>query len=317
METITPDQIQKPWRSKRYPALDVFLESYLLSRLAHPELHRFEAVFSHSLYFPSSRRIRRAHFFHATFQGLAKGCRECLDWKEYFVLAGVGGFFERISGSGCQNYAVSRQVQEECSLFHGFRNTGILYNALDTRHFRPHPDRAGNTSGFRGLVVGRLDKGKGSGLVRSLGSLLPESFKLTLAGRATIPVAWSGDRLALLGVVPYSHLPELYAGADYVLCPSRYEGFGMTAIEAWACAKPIISTNTGIVAELVETESSLRQLVVDDPDDTAAFAEKIQLLRENPGIGKRQAEWGLELVRQRFSISNMKSAYAEILETLL
>jgi len=41
-------------------------------------------------------------------------------------------------------------------------------------------------------------------------------------------------------------MPEIYNLADFVFKPSRYEGFGYTVVEAFACKVPVISLYTGI-----------------------------------------------------------------------
>jgi mannosylfructose-phosphate synthase len=53
------------------------------------------------------------------------------------------------------------------------------------------------------------------------------------------------DRIKFSGYVPEADLPDVYRAADvFVLC-SRYEPFGMTAIEAMACGTPTVVTTHG------------------------------------------------------------------------
>lgn len=41
------------------------------------------------------------------------------------------------------------------------------------------------------------------------------------------------------------------SGCRYVVCPSRYESFGMVALEAWAAGKPVLGFDVGGLSELV------------------------------------------------------------------
>ena len=53
------------------------------------------------------------------------------------------------------------------------------------------------------------------------------------------------DRVTLLGSRPQSDLIALYQAADFVVVPSRYESFGLVALEAMACGTPVIATRVG------------------------------------------------------------------------
>jgi len=48
--------------------------------------------------------------------------------------------------------------------------------------------------------------------------------------------------LVLAGYVPDQSMPMLYAGADALVFPSLYEGFGMPVLEARACGTRVVST---------------------------------------------------------------------------
>ena len=53
------------------------------------------------------------------------------------------------------------------------------------------------------------------------------------------------DRVNFVGPVPHERVPELYAGADLCVVPSRYESFGLVALEAMAAGLPVVATRTG------------------------------------------------------------------------
>ena len=75
------------------------------------------------------------------------------------------------------------------------------------------------------------------------------------------------SRVRLLGWVPDADLPALYQGAAMFIYPSRYEGFGLPVLEAFASGTPVISTAAGSLAELVHDAAKI--IAPDDADDLA------------------------------------------------
>ncbi len=90
------------------------------------------------------------------------------------------------------------------------------------------------------------------------------------AGKGHMAGATEVDGIRRLGYVDDSDLPGLYAGARTFVLPSRYEGFGLTCIEAMACGTPVVAANRGA---LPETCAGAALFV--DPDDPAEVAEAI------------------------------------------
>lgn len=53
------------------------------------------------------------------------------------------------------------------------------------------------------------------------------------------------DRFRLVGSQPQNELPLFYAAADVVAVPSRYESFGLVAVEGLACGTPVVASRAG------------------------------------------------------------------------
>jgi glycosyltransferase involved in cell wall biosynthesis len=74
-----------------------------------------------------------------------------------------------------------------------------------------------------------------------------------------------------LGHVPDDHLPGLYAGAAAFVLPSLYEGFGLTCLEAMACAVPVVAARAGALPEICGDAARYA-----DPRDEAGLADAVE-----------------------------------------
>ena len=76
------------------------------------------------------------------------------------------------------------------------------------------------------------------------------------------------DRIVVTGFVSEGEKVALLSGAEALLYPSLYEGFGLPVVEAMACGTPVLTSN---VSALVETAGDAALLV--DPSTPEAIAE--------------------------------------------
>lgn len=89
------------------------------------------------------------------------------------------------------------------------------------------------------------------------------------------------DMVAFIGKRGQDTLPYYYSAADAVVVPSFYESFGMVALEAMACGTPVVASQVGGLAFLVQDGETGFTVPVDDP---TALAEKLLLLIRNAGL---------------------------------
>jgi D-inositol-3-phosphate glycosyltransferase len=83
------------------------------------------------------------------------------------------------------------------------------------------------------------------------------------------------DLITFLGKRSQDTLPYYYSAADAVVVPSYYESFGLVALEAMACGTPVVASQVGGLAFLVQDGVTGFTVPVDEPD---ALAEKLILL---------------------------------------
>lgn len=79
------------------------------------------------------------------------------------------------------------------------------------------------------------------------------------------------NRIVFPGYVPREDLPALYSAAEVFVFPSFYEGFGLPAIEACACATPVVASDTSSLPEIL---AEAAQLV--SPSDSDGMAEAVE-----------------------------------------
>lgn len=100
-----------------------------------------------------------------------------------------------------------------------------------------------------------------------------------------------GDIVTFLGGRAQASLPFYYSAADTVVMPSRYESFGLAALEAMACGTPVVASDVGGLSYLIR-DGETGFLV---PEGHAElFAEKISLLLHDPKLRNEMGERGIE-----------------------
>jgi glycosyltransferase involved in cell wall biosynthesis len=95
-------------------------------------------------------------------------------------------------------------------------------------------------------------------------------------------------RVRVLGRVEEEALVALYRGADCLVYPSRYEGFGFPPLEALACGTPVVCAHTTSLPEVVGDAAVMVEL--EDPealrralaDLLASPARRQELARQGP-----------------------------------
>jgi D-inositol-3-phosphate glycosyltransferase len=145
------------------------------------------------------------------------------------------------------------------------------------------------------LFVGRIDPIKGidtlidaAEIMVSRGSIEPAPTFLIVGGDLSAdgtlvgPLADVADSIErrgieasfrLVGSQPQDQLPVFYAAADVVAVPSRYESFGLVAVEALACGKPVVASRVGGLRFTID-EGTTGFLV--KPQSPQALAEALE-----------------------------------------
>ena len=120
------------------------------------------------------------------------------------------------------------------------------------------------------------------------------------------------DRVDFLGSVAHHELPYFYSAADVVVMPSYSESFGLVALEAQACGRPVVGSNVSGLRSVVRNDVSGFLI---DAHDSAAYAERIGRLLDDPELAQQMGAHG-RLLAQRFSWSRTADRLAVLFERL-
>jgi len=93
-----------------------------------------------------------------------------------------------------------------------------------------------------------------------------------------------GDVVTFLGAKDQDTLQYYYSAAEVVVMPSDFESFGMVALEAMACGTPVIASDVGGLAFLVQHGRTGYRVPARDP---AALAAKITRLLTGAALRRR------------------------------
>jgi glycosyltransferase involved in cell wall biosynthesis len=93
---------------------------------------------------------------------------------------------------------------------------------------------------------------------------------LTGANSDVLNLRADDARVHHLGHIAETEVAGLYRGAEALIFPSLYEGFGLPPLEAMACGCPVAASNVGAVAEVCGDAALLF-----DPEDVGAIADVI------------------------------------------
>ena len=179
------------------------------------------------------------------------------------------------------------------------RPATVIPHGVDAEAFRPASDRAalrralGLPAGVWVGCFGRIRPQKGTDVfVDALLALMPERPDLRglIVGRPDDAGFAEGlrDRIAAAGLaerfrwaegLSWEALADHHAAMDLHVAPQRWEGFGLTPLEAMASGVPVVAATVGAFPDLVRDGETGRLV---PPDDAGAMAHAMAPLLDDP-----------------------------------
>lgn len=122
------------------------------------------------------------------------------------------------------------------------------------------------------------------------------------------------EDVVFTGRVPFSQVSDYFNMIDVLVNISEYESFGVSVIEAMACEKAVVVTDTGGLKEIVENDKYGTLVGIRDIQQTAAAIEKYYL---HPDLMKQTGIDARKKVMERYNLENnvkeMINAYHQLL----
>jgi D-inositol-3-phosphate glycosyltransferase len=224
------------------------------------------------------------------------------------------------------------------------RKIAVIPPGVDTGHFYPIPaDEAKQVIGIPGdnrvvLFVGRIEPLKGvDTLIRAMSCLrcqekdrpadlviiggdpdaAPEVMTAEMARLQQMCKDLRLDHMVVfLGKRGQDTLPYYYSAAEVLVMPSHYESFGMVALEAMACGTPVIASQVGGLAFLVQDAVTGYHV----PDgDIEALCSKLSLLLGDSALrlqmGQQAANYARSYAWENIAVQIIK-VYQGLLTTV-
>lgn len=286
----------------------------------------YEVVHAH-LYFPAmvaalSRRLglhRAVQVVSFHNMAYAPGVNKAgagLRWRKWLAALLYPRGFDAMLGVSA---AVVRHYEQAL----GLRGVQVLHNpvprALGGRAV-PAEAPAKEPGGCSVVVPGRLVHEKGhADFLQALARLRSEGRQLsvTLAGHGPLRPALEqqiaqlclADSVSITSALPHAQLLDLMEAADLVVVPSRFEGFGLTALEAMALGRPVLATTAGGLPEVI-AHAETGWLV--PPQDPGQLAQAIGQLMDDAPLRQRLGAAGRQRAQQHFSLHAVTARLRDI-----
>ena len=201
------------------------------------------------------------------------------------------------------------------------RKIEIIPNGIDLSEYADLPSKGAFKKKFNIeedekiiLYLGRIHRIKGIDvLVKAFADVVEklDDVRLVVVGpddgylgelKALVKALRMEDNVLITGPLYGEDKLEAYVDADVYVLPSRYEIWGMTVLEAYACGKPVIASNV----------YGLRDLVIDgvtgflvEQGNVKQMAHSILSLIDDDGRAEEMSLKGKQFVKENFTIEEV------------
>lgn len=206
------------------------------------------------------------------------------------------------------------------------RRVSVLHYGVDTTLFAPKTQTNSTQTEPHILFLANLEKRKGIYTLLQAFTLVAASIphvRLTIAGDGTerericqeINSMAAANKISMIGSVHRSKIVDVLNSCTLFCLPSYGEPFGMSALEAMACGKPVVVTAAGGLDDLVQPEGGIKVPV----GDAQSLAEALIQLASQPDLCNRMGEYNRSLAVSLYDwtsvIDHLEDIYQQVIHT--
>lgn len=164
------------------------------------------------------------------------------------------------------------------------------------------------------FFIGRFDRQKGLDILIEAARMAPDQISVRCAGTGVVD---SDLKLSLpenvraLGWLSEEQIAGQLAQADILVVPSRWEGFGLAAIEAMRAGLPVVASRVGGLPEVVDDKVTGRLV---PPEDTAALLAA--LLQDDACARQKMGMAGRQRFTERFTAAISAQQLGQVYRSL-
>jgi UDP-glucose:(heptosyl)LPS alpha-1,3-glucosyltransferase len=202
--------------------------------------------------------------------------------------------------------ALSNSVKEDLIKYYNVpaEKIHVVYSGVNAEEFNPEnrkkyreeirkihgisPDDflilfVGNPYGRKGLEF----------VIRALAKIKQKNVKLLVSGRdepgefQSIITQLGLDKRVIFRIGLSTNINKYFSAADVFVLPSLYETFGLVVIEAMASGLPVMVSDSNFVGASELIEDGKDGILLKDPKDFEAIAEKLKILIESENARKQ------------------------------
>jgi len=198
----------------------------------------------------------------------------------------------------------------------------VVYDGVDEKVFYPRPEIK-RVPGRLIFVGNTEDRKKGIlYLIQALAKLPERAHLVIVDGGAKWKFYLNQlmdrhqvrNRITVKERLSPEELAREYCQAEIGVVPSLYEGFGLPAAEAMACATPVISTDAGALPEVVGNDGAG---ILVPSKNSSALSEKILYLLGQPDLQREIGEKASERVKNLFTWSECARVTEQVYQELV
>lgn len=163
------------------------------------------------------------------------------------------------------------------------------------------------------LFVGRFDKAKGLDFLLQSVNFKNLGIELVVIGESVlgdINAEFKQQSVPFLGWIDHQYIDAYMQHCDAVIIPSRWEGFGLVALEAMKNQKMVIASDAGGLAEIVIDGYNGLRFKTNSAQDLNSALEKFSQMSQ--GAIQKMGRAGAKIQQHKYNFSQMNQQLVEL-----